>query len=248
MKYKILAYLVAVMSLFSACTKVDNYAEPEGKVSGRIVDKQGRPVYANMGNTSVRIKMLDYGFSANPTEYYLNVATDGSYVNGKIFNSTYTMIPQGPFVPAVGQENVKIGGDTKVDFVVEPFFAVEWAELGLKPNGDGTVTANVRITRGTDNPLYQENPNQVLLFISTTEYVGSNNYDQRLTPVLTGDAAKAFLNANASITSVTAGTANSKVELKSGYTYYVRVGVRSTMNGGIPQAYNFSEVKKLTMP
>jgi hypothetical protein len=250
MKYKVLAYsfLLAGLFLMSACTKVDNYAEPEGKISGRIVDREGRPVYANTGNSSVRIKMLDYGYSSNPMEYYLNVALNGTYVNNKIFASTYTMIPQGPFVPVAGQQNVKVSGDTKVDFTVEPFFVVEWGEQALVPNNNGTVTANVRVTRGTDNPSYQQNLNQVLLFISTTEYVGSNNYDQRLTPVLTGATAEAFLNNNASITSVTAGTATNKVELKSGYTYYVRVGVRSAMNGEIPQAYNFSEVKKLVMP
>lgn len=250
MKYRILACscLMASLFLLNACTKVDNYAEPGAKVSGRIIDKQGRPVYANTGNSSVRIKMLDYGYSANPSEYYLNIAMDGSYVNNKIFASTYTMVPQGPFVPVPGQEGIKIGNDTKVDFVVEPFFVVEWREPALIPNGDGTVTANVRITRGTDNASYQGDPNQVLLFISTTEYVGSNNYDQRLTPVLTGAAAKAFLNTNASITSVTAGTSNNRVELKSGYTYYIRAGVRGAMNGDIPQAYNFSETKKITMP
>jgi len=250
MKYKRLIYsfFLATLLLFSACTKVDNYPLPEEVVSGRIVDKEGRPVFANAGNSSVRIKMLDYGYSTNPTEYYLNVGMDGSYVNNKIFASTYTMVPQGPFVPVSGQENVKIEGNTEVNFVVEPFFVVEWGEPALIPNGNGTVTANVHVTRGTDNSSYQGDLNQVLLFISTTEYVGSNNYDQRLTPVLTGAAAGAFLNTDASITSITAGANENQVALKSGYTYYVRVGVRGAMNGDIPQAYNFSEAKKIVMP
>lgn len=249
MRYRTLVYsFLASIFILSSCTKVDNYEGPDAKLSGRILDKEGRPVFANAGNSSIRIKMLDYGYSSNPTEYFLNVGMDGSYVNNKIFASTYTMIPQGPFVPLAGQENIKVEKDTKVDFVVEPFFVVEWAEPGLRPNADGTVTAHVHISRGTANASYQLDPNQVLLFISSTEYVGSNNYDQRLTPVLTGDEAKSFLNANASITSVTSGSANTKVELKSGYTYYVRVGVRAAMNGEIPQAYNFSEAKKITMP
>ncbi|WP_176146144.1 DUF3823 domain-containing protein [Parapedobacter luteus] len=224
--------------------KVDNYAAPEETVRGRIVDTEGRPVFANAGSSSVRIKMLDYGYSDNPSEYYLNVGMDGSYINHKTFASTYTMVPQGPFVPVAGRENVEVRGDTEVDFVVEPFFVIEWGEPALIPNANGTVTANVRIARGTDNPAYQGDLSQVLLFISTTQYVGSNNYDTRLTSVLTGAAANAFLNVDASITS----TASNGVELQSGYTYYVRVGARGAMNGEVPEAYNFSEAKKLVMP
>lgn len=250
MKYKKLIYsfLVAILFFFSACTKVDNYLAPGETVSGRIVDKEGRPVFANAGNSSVRIKVLDYGYSANPTEYYLNVGMDGSYVNNKIFASTYTLVPQGPFVPVSGQENIKIEGNTEINFIVEPFFVVEWGAQAIISNGDGTITANVHVARGTDHPSYQAELNQVLLFISTTEYVGSNNYDQRLTPVLTGAAAQAFLDNDASITSITAGTSENRVALKSGYTYYVRVGVRGAMNGDVPEAYNFSEAKKLVIP
>ncbi|SEL62332.1 DUF3823 domain-containing protein [Parapedobacter koreensis] len=246
MKYKKLIYgfSVALACCLSSCLKVDNYGAPQETVHGQIVDANGRPVYANAGASSVRIKMLDYGFSDNPSEYYLNVGMDGSYANNKIFASTYTMVPQGPFVPVAGQEGVQISGNTEVNFVVEPFFVVEWREPALVPNGDGTVTANVRVTRGTSNPAYQANLSQAVLFISTTQYVGSNNYDTRLTPVLTGTNAANFLANNASITSI----ASNNVSLKSGYTYFVRVGVRGAMNGEVPEAYNFSEAIKLVMP
>uniref|UniRef100_UPI00321787C5 DUF3823 domain-containing protein n=1 Tax=uncultured Draconibacterium sp. TaxID=1573823 RepID=UPI00321787C5 len=245
LKYSLIGFLLISLS---SCLEIDNYDGPQETVLGKIVDKQGRPVYANTGKSSVRIKMLDYGYSETPSEYYLNVKTDGTYINEKIFESNYTMIPEGPFVPNEGQENIFIRENTEVNFEVEPFFVVEWREPALVPNSDGTVTANIRITRGTDNPDYQEDLNQVFIFISTTQYVGSNQYDQRVSAVVSGSDAKNLLNIDASVSSKTSGSGESLVKLKSGYTYYVRVGVRSNMDGIIAGAYNLSAVKKLVMP
>jgi hypothetical protein len=243
--YSLIGFLIISLS---SCFEIDNYDEPQETVQGKIVDKQGRPVYANPGNSSVRIKMLDYGYSETPSEYYLSVKMDGSYINKKIFASSYTMIPEGPFVPVNGKEDIVIKRNTEVNFEVEPFFVVEWREPALVPNSDGTVTANIKITRGTDNPQYQGDLDQVFIFISTTQYVGSNQYDQRVSNVISAAAAKALLNIDASVSSKTSGTGESLVKLKSGYTYYMRVGARSGMNGVIAGAYNFSDVKKLVMP
>lgn len=241
--------MMSSLLIFSvSCLKVDNYEGPTASIQGSIRDKAGHPVYANAGNTSMRIKVLDYGYSENPSEYYLNVKLDGSYSNKQMFSSTYTLIPQGPFVPSKGKENVQLDGNVQVDFEVEPFFVVKWGEPALTSNGNGTITANVQISRGTDNPAYQQDISQVLLFISTTQYVGSNNYDQRLTPVISGAEAASFLDQPKAITSVTAGSASNPVSLKSGYTYYVRIGARSAMNGEMPEAYNFSDVQKITIP
>ena len=234
--------------VFHACLETDNYAAPSETVYGKIVDKNRKPVYANAGQSSVRIKMLDYGYSETPSEYYLNVHLDGTYINEKIFKSTYTMIPQGPFVPVTGQEDVYIKGKTNVDFVVEPFFVVEWGEPALTPNADGTVTAKVKVTRGTDNPDYQRDPDVVSILISTTQYVGTNNSDQRFSASVSGTAAAAFLNSESTITSVTSKSGDEIVKLKSGYTYYARLAVRSPMNGEVVSAYNFSDVKKIVMP
>ena len=83
---------------------------------------------------------MDYEYSNTPEPQYLNVNMDGTYINTKIFASTYEVLAEGPFVPLVQtdsqgnitgdntKKNVKIKGTKEGNFQVEPFLKVSWSD------------------------------------------------------------------------------------------------------------------------
>lgn len=228
----------------SSCTKLDNYKAPDQTIQGTITDASGAPLQSESGVTT-RIKLLESSYSDNPTPQYLAVHQDGTFINTKLFAATYKVTAEGPFVPmvqtspAVDQtQTVELkGGTTTVNFKVEPLLKVEWVS-GPTVNADKTITAQVKISRGTPNPLFQNNITDVTLFINTSQYVGNNIYDNshfgRLS--YTGNAANAILNTTLTLT--TGGTALLPKD------YFVRVGARTDY--GLKQ-YNYTDVRMVTV-
>ena len=98
-------YLLAVSFIMLAgtsCQKFDNYEEPQETLKGTIIDKgTGTPFLTETGNNGVRIKLMEYSWSDNPTPYYFTVKQDGTFNNTKIFKGYYNIEPEGAFVPLV---------------------------------------------------------------------------------------------------------------------------------------------------
>lgn len=155
-------YLLAVSFIMLAgtsCQKFDNYEEPQETLKGTIIDKgTGTPFLTETGNNGVRIKLMEYSWSDNPTPYYFTVKQDGTFNNTKIFKGYYNIEPEGAFVPLVlknsngeiiSDESVSmdIKGTVDLNFEVEPFLRVEY--IG-EPMIDGhKITIKAKITRGT---------------------------------------------------------------------------------------------------
>lgn len=60
----------------------------------------------------------------------------------------------------------------KKNYFVEPLLRVQWVgEPVLKD--DGTFEVQVKITRGTDNPDYQQPLEEAWLFVSQIDYVSN---------------------------------------------------------------------------
>lgn len=250
---RIVYYVACFMLLFTAnaCTEVDNYDAPEETIMGRIIDKKTqKPMQTEVGDGGVRLKMLEMSWSDNPTPYYTTVKQDGTYENSKIFKGNYIIEALGAFVPTymtnsegkvVKDERWKgdIKGKTQIDFIVEPFLNVEW--IGEpKVNGDGTISATFKVTRGTDNVEYHKGLSEVYLFLnSSSTYVGENNKDDRYS-VRMDDATKN----NCIDQTVTLTTP----QLPGQRNYYVRVGARIDHEIDGRKRYNYNEPKTVTVP
>ena len=146
------------------------------------------------------------------------------------------MTPFGPFVP-VAEKEVEIKGKVELNWEVESFLHVEWVgEPVLNPNG--SITAQVKVTRGTTNPAYQQRVTDIWLMInSSTPYVGEDNRDDRYTAKLAGDEANNAL--DRVITMTTPGSFSMERD------YYIRVGARIDVNIEGARRFNFNEPKEV---
>lgn len=253
---RIISYITffSVLLFFSACsTELDNYDEPDATIRGSIINSNtGEPLQTEVGDRGTRLKLLELSWSDNPTPLYLYSMQDGTYNNNKIFGGTYNIIPEGAFVPLIQTNSegdtivddsktieVPSGGVTTVDFEIEPFLEVDWVGEPVI-NEDGTVTVQVRITRGTDNPDFQPNMNAVFLFVNNTKYLGDNNWDNRYSyaVVYGGTSGNDLMGEVISLT--TRGGA-----LPGGRDFYLRVGARTDY--GL-QRYNYNEPIVVSIP
>lgn len=235
----------AALVTASSCSKVDNYDGPTETLQGRIIDVgNGQNVQSEVSGDNgngTRIKLLETSWSDNPTPLYLATKQDGTYSNTKIFEATYKMIAEGAFVPMdlpaddkTQTINVK-GGTTTVDFTVDPFLRVEWVGEPVV-NADSTVTVQVRVTRGTSNPNFQQNITNLALFVSPYQYVGNNSYDSRYARVLSYSGTTGNAIAGQTITLTTQGKLPKR-------DWFLRLGSRIAYG---TNRFNYSTIKMIT--
>jgi hypothetical protein len=137
----------SVIILYSCSLfELDNYSAPDSTLQGVVTDMDGNPLLVESGN-GIRIKLMDYGWHDDPLPIYLYGKMDGTYINTKVFSSTYDIVAEGPFVPLVQtdeigniivdktKKGVKVSGVTTIDFQVEPFLKVEWINEPTFENG-----------------------------------------------------------------------------------------------------------------
>lgn len=243
--YSIALGLVVIMA--GSCKKFDNYDAPDQTLQGRIIDANtGKNVQSEVSGdngSGTRIKLLEISWSDNPTPLYLATKQDGTYTNTKVFAATYKMSAEGAFVPMVQtgsdkSQTVEVkGGTTTVDFTVEPMLEVEWVS-GPTLNADGTVSAQVKVTRGTTNPGFQNNVTDLWLFISPSQYVGNNNYDNRFAQHLTYSGNTFNASLGTTINLKTIGGALPKKD------WYFRLGARTDYG---TKQYNYSDIKMVAV-
>jgi hypothetical protein len=196
-----------------------------------------------------RIKLLETSWSSTPTPLYLATKQDGTYNNSKVFAATYNIVAEGPFVPLVQTTPTAVdksvnkevkGGTTTVDFVVEPFLQVEWVGEPVV-NANGTITVQAKVTRGTTDPLWQQNVAEIGLYVSPNQYVGNNNYDNRYSPRTTysGATGTALLG-----TTITLTTINGTLPKKD---YFLRIGARTSATNAGVNYFNYSTIKMATV-
>lgn len=224
----------------TACTKFDNYEEPKETIKGVVIDKNTKkPVQTEVGEGGVRVKLMEYSWSENPTPYYFGGMQNGDFNNEKIFAGEYGITVMGAFVP-VPEERHKVKGILDLTFEVEPFLNVEWFGVPVI-NADKTVTVQATIKRGTTNPDYQQKVSDVRLFVvAGAPYVGENNKDDRYSVYIDGSNAGAMLGTTVTLTTKTA--------LQSGFTYHFRVGSRIDKEINGLRRYNYSEIITLQIP
>jgi hypothetical protein len=247
MKNIVFALSISASLLFaSSCSKVDNYEGPTETLQGTITDAAtGQPVQSEVSGDNgagTRIRLLEISWSNNPTPLYLATKQDGTYINTKVFKATYKLIAEGAFIPMDIAGNDKSqtvdvqGGTTTVNFSVDPFLRVDWvSEPVVNPNG--TVTVQVKVTRGTNNAGFQQNITNLGLFLCPYEYVGNNNYDNRYSTIVTYSGATG----NAIVGQTITLTSTSVLPKKD---WYLRIGSRIAYG---TNRYNYSTIKKVTI-
>ena len=176
--------------LAASCAKIDNYPAPSATLQGSVFDAgTDSTVQTEIGGGGIRVKLLETSYDSTPTPEYFQCMQNGTFHSDKVFSATYNVSVEGPFVPVVqtdatgtvtidSSKNIVLKRSAIVNFWVEPFLRIEWVGTPVF-NKDSTVTVQVKITRGTVNPDYQNNVTDINLYVSNTQYDGNNNYDPR---------------------------------------------------------------------
>ena len=249
MKKYIYLLLFSLPLLAASCSK-DNYDEPQETFRGKFIDKQtGEPFQTAIGHTGIRIRMMEYSWSDNPQPYDMNVKMDGTFNNTKVFKGEYGITPSGAFVP-LEEERIKISGTVEKTWEVEPLLRVEWVGEPVV-NADGTVDVKVKVSRGTDNPDYQEALAEAWLFVSENMYVGDFSYSPNYSTRISG-AAIGMVQFDQVYTIRTgqpggynpAGTYTPFPAFSR--KYFLRFGARTTRQFDGTNRYNYTTVKEIT--
>jgi hypothetical protein len=241
-----IALSLLLVAGLSSCDE-DNYPAPAETFKGSIVDAEtGEPFQTAIGNTGVRIKMMEYSWSETPTPYYMYAMMSGEFNNNKIFRGEYGITPEGAFVP-VPEERIQIAGTVEKKYEVEPFLRVAWVGEPVV-NENGTATIQVKIDRGTTHPDYQEPLTEVWLFVSETQYVGDFSYSPNFSTKLTG-ATLPVVGETISITTGWPGgigTGSQRTFPAYSRKYFLRVGARTSKQVNSTNVYNYTTVKEIT--
>ena len=216
----------------------DNYDSPEETFRGAFIDKKTKePFQTAIGNTGIRIRMMEYSWSDTPQPYDFNCMMDGTFNNTRMFAGTYGVIPEGAFVP-LREERMDIKGTVEKTFEVEPLLRLEW--IGEpQVHADGWAEIKVKITRGTDHPDYQQPIEEAWLFVSETGYAGDFSFSNRFSTQLVNASVADILDKE-----ITIRTKGQFPEYSR--KFFLRVGARTTMKFSGTNRYNYTTVKEIT--
>lgn len=245
-------YLVfgAALLLLASCQKIDNWDEPGARLYGNVIDTYtGKNLL--MDNNDWQIRIIDRTWEKmNPgtvAQYQtLAVMQDGAYNNSKLFSATYDMLPyDGPFWPVDTVRGVVLDKETKQDFKVTPYLQV--TDLTTSLVGTGltlTCTVKAPIITGLPN-LYEVKP-----FLSLTTFCGNSNYINiaeynNLRKQINRTWAAELINLKLPATNDAISYTMGPLPVKSGYTYYVRVGANVN---ALSRRYNYSPIVKVVVP
>lgn len=248
---KSIQYLTICLLLLTGLVSCeeDNYEFPAETFKGTIVDAQTKEPYQTaIGNTGVRITMMEYSWSENPTPYYMYAMMNGEFNNTKIFEGRYGVKPEGAFVP-LPEEEIEIKGTVEKHYEVDPFLRLEWIGEPVF-NANGTVSVQVKISRGTSNPAYQQALREVWLFVGETQYVGDFSYSPNYSTHLTA-ANLPVLGETVTITTGWPGgigTGAQRIFPNFSRKFFLRVGARINVQVNSTNVYNYSTVKEITIP
>ena len=244
MKNILYLLLAAILLSFASCQEIDNWDEPDARLYGNVIDEYtGQNLL--MDNNDWQIRIIDRTWEQNNPGTVaqfqsLAVKSDGSYNNARLFSGVYDMLPyDGPFWPVDTVKGVVLERETQQDFTVKPYLQLSKFTATLTGT-NLTLSCNVKAPVITGLPNLYE----VKGFLSLTSFCGNSNY--------INIAEYNNLRKNINKTwAAEVGTADNKdytlgpFPVKSGYTYYVRIGANVNI---LSRRYNYTEIVKVVVP
>jgi hypothetical protein len=236
--------LAATLLSFASCQEIDNWDEPDARLYGNVIDEYtGKNLL--MDNNDWQIRILDRTWEQNNPGTVaqfqtLAVGRDGVYNNTRLFSGIYDMLPyDGPFWPVDTVRDVVLEKETQQDFTVKPYLQLSKFTATLTGT-NLTLACNVKA------PVIAGLPNlfEVKGFLCLTTFCGNSNYIN----------IPEYNNLRKQINKTWAaevGTADNKdytmgpFPVKSGYTYYVRIGANVN---ALSRRYNYTEIIKVVVP
>ncbi len=247
MKRTIIFSLIVGALTFSgvSCMKIDNFDAPESQFSGRIIDSTtGKPILASQGHGNVRL--WEKSFSNNPDPQDIPLKQDGSFNNIRLFPGTYDVLPYGPWWPCDTVRNVGIGRSATRDFEVTPYLTL----LDFEARLEGTtlyMSCRLDAPRGDD-------PDMPMIldarpYVSFNQFCGPGQHGNIGNLYARGEyytlINKLWKNLAKDDDGKSTRIHLPAIELKAGYYYTVRMGVKVN---DAHQNFNLTEIKEITVP
>jgi len=239
--YRILG-AVLMLATAASCFKTDNFDPPSARLYGRVIDSYtGDNLLASQGDWGTWLWERSWT-ATSPTPQGLVIKQDGTFNNSKLFPGTYEILPWGgPFWPIDTIRNVVVNDVTEQNFTVTPYLQLTDFQVAL--NGlDLTMSCRINAPIRTNLPvLVGLHP-----FLSLNSLCGATNnldfpdYRNRRIDFQFKPWEDVFGNVDTSPV-LTVGP----LPLKSGYTYYVRLGANVAAGG---EKHNYTEIVKVDVP
>lgn len=221
--------LLSLLLPLTSCGKLDNYAEPEETLTGKLIDKISGETLLTEQPNGFRIRLLETSWSEAPQPEYFWGKADGTFRNTKIFAGTYEVTPvEGAFFD-VEPRSVEIKGKVDLTFEVIPFLSLE--VINIERISPEVIEVSYRIKRSQIGDKILDSR----VFVSTNPNVGTNIMDANLSPMVNLSEIEDE--------KVLSDTYTERIDgLNPKKTYYVKVGAR-TNNAN--KRYNFSKTFEL---
>ena len=258
MKKIFLLIIGSILLSLSSCFELDNFDAPDSTWKGTVTDSYtNEPILASQNDWQMRIWERSWtGLKGGASNFQdLRIKQDGTYQSTKLFPGTYDFLPyNGPFWPEDTVKNLKLDKTLEYNFTVTPYLQiVDYSAEMISQEGKYYLKMAFKVKA----PLLEKNGKalprlyEIRPFISLTPYVGAgsnsalaipqyNEYVRIRTP---GSWADLFASGPGNNT--TSEFKFNLMELKKGYTYYVRGGacVDDTY-----RRFNYSPIVKIEVP
>lgn len=229
LKYIFGAFILAA----TASCSLDNYDQPDAAIRGSFYDDEtGELIQQDIIN-GTKIRYVELGYT-NPAQQSMVVKCDGTYQNKLMFSGKYDFyFEESNFVPPIRISGRTINkGDNKLDFEVQPYIRVTGAVIrqeGRKIVGRFTIA-----------PTVDSKVEYIGLFCHPDYAVGHElsfaKHEMKIDATVTGTKNYTL--------EIDLDNSDQSDKLKSGDTYYLRVGAKINATGS---KYNYAPAVKLTV-
>ncbi|MDR1380442.1 MAG: DUF3823 domain-containing protein [Tannerella sp.] len=138
---------LAVAALLQTSCEVDNYAEPDGIIFGKVTDAiTGQGIITEQPE-GFRIRYYELSWSDNPAPRDIWGMVDGTYRNAKMFAGHYRIEAiEGAFVPPPAQEiDIRSNAETELNFTVTPYVSFSNVSIAKTGADEVTCTFNLKV-------------------------------------------------------------------------------------------------------
>jgi hypothetical protein len=142
----VLTGCIAVLALLPTSCEVDNYAEPDGIIFGKVTDAvTGQGLITEQPN-GFQVRYYELSWSDNPLSRDIWGKADGTYRNAKMFAGRYRIeLVNGAFVsPAPQEVEIKSNVETELNFTVTPYVSISNVTVAKTGADEVTVTFNLK--------------------------------------------------------------------------------------------------------